>query len=210
MSQARRPLLKRLNPVTKPAPVYYNSRAYRAQQAAKKLDAYKQAYGDGKAPQQGSNLSSRIANKIVGAYSGQAVDDSKSFKGEHHGILTLPDGRKARANFMGPGTQILARLKRGDVGRTPVDVAAKRHDIDYSLAQTPADVVAADNLFINRVNDIAKRKADHPKNIAQAHTMRIKRHAEKVLGANALKFSSQGAGWTPRDRALLLLLQNRA
>ena len=57
------------------------------------------------------------------------------FAGEKHAILKLKNGRNGVANYMGPKTQVIKRLKRGDPGRTPADTVAKRHDIDYALAQ---------------------------------------------------------------------------
>jgi hypothetical protein len=34
--------------------------------------------------------------------------------GEKHGVLILPNGKIGRANYMGPGTNLIKRLKRGD------------------------------------------------------------------------------------------------
>lgn len=62
-----------------------------------------------------------------------------SFPGERHAILQLPNGLPGVANFVGPGTQVIKRLERGDQGRTPTDMVAKRHDIDFTLAQSAPD-----------------------------------------------------------------------
>lgn len=56
------------------------------------------------------------------------------FEGENHGVVWVPGSGFERTNFMGPGTNILARIKRGDKGKTPIDQISKLHDIDYSLA----------------------------------------------------------------------------
>ena len=37
--------------------------------------------------------------------------------------------------FMGPGTNLAKRLKRGDPGINRLDKIAKQHDIDYSKAK---------------------------------------------------------------------------
>jgi hypothetical protein len=58
------------------------------------------------------------------------------YPGEKHAILKLPNHMPGIANYMGPGTHVIDRLKRGDPGRTPSDTVAKRHDIDFTLAQT--------------------------------------------------------------------------
>jgi len=59
-----------------------------------------------------------------------------AFPGEKHMVLKLKNGLPGVANFMGPDTQVVKRLKRGDMGRTASDTVAKRHDIDYLLNTT--------------------------------------------------------------------------
>jgi hypothetical protein len=55
--------------------------------------------------------------------------------GERHVLLKMPDGSNQFASFMGPGTNVMARLKRGDHGKTEADEIARAHDIRYSLAK---------------------------------------------------------------------------
>lgn len=57
---------------------------------------------------------------------------------EHHGLLWTPESGFERSNFMGPGTQIITRLQRGDKGKTPVDEISRLHDIEYTLASGAA------------------------------------------------------------------------
>ena len=57
------------------------------------------------------------------------------YPGEKHMILKLKNGKSGMANYMGPGTHVIDRVRRGDPGRTPADMVAKRHDIDFTLAQ---------------------------------------------------------------------------
>lgn len=64
--------------------------------------------------------------------------DPKLFEGENHGVLWVPGKGFQRANYMGPGTNIMQRLKRGDKGKTPIDQISKLHDIDYTLASGTA------------------------------------------------------------------------
>jgi len=52
---------------------------------------------------------------------------------EHHGIL-YNAGSFERANYMGPGTDVIGRLERGDKGKTFMDSVAQLHDIEYMLA----------------------------------------------------------------------------
>lgn len=56
------------------------------------------------------------------------------FDGENHGVLWVPGQGFERASYMGPGTNIFARLERRDRGKTPIDEISKLHDIDYTLA----------------------------------------------------------------------------
>lgn len=97
-----------------------------------------------------------------------------SFPGENHMVLKLPNGKNGIANFMGPGTQIVKRLKRGDPGRTPSDTVAMMHDINYSIAQDAPDrdeqfkqVRKADKRMIKTLKKISKGKfgGDDTRNI---------------------------------------------
>jgi hypothetical protein len=56
------------------------------------------------------------------------------FEGENHGVLWVPGKGFERANYMGPGTNVFARLERRDQGKTAIDEISKLHDIDYTLA----------------------------------------------------------------------------
>ncbi len=72
------------------------------------------------------------------------------FDGEKHAIIDTPWGL-TRANYLGPGTNLLARLERGDPsvdGPNGLDACAKVHDIAYGLARTANDVRAADDEFL--------------------------------------------------------------
>jgi len=60
--------------------------------------------------------------------------EPKLFEGENHGVLWVPGKGFERANYMGPGTNVFARLQRKDTGKTPIDEISKLHDIDYTLA----------------------------------------------------------------------------
>jgi hypothetical protein len=74
---------------------------------------------------------------------------------ERHTFLWT--GKKfERAQYTGPGTEILTRVKRGDPGLTEVDVVSKAHDIRYTLAKNEEDVRAADKKMLaalRRVKD---------------------------------------------------------
>jgi hypothetical protein len=124
-----------------------------------------------------------ILSSIVNTYFTE-----QEFPGEHHGKLRTPDGRTVRANFMGPGTNIEARLARGDQGVNDVDNAAREHDIAYlnagrSLKRSgdrnafKQAIWSADDKFIAK----ARNSTDDPKmgNIA-ATMIGLKEKGEKI------------------------------
>lgn len=119
----------------------------------------------------------------VGTALRNVVPDSDStarnaYPGERHAILELPNGKYGTANYMGPGTQVLKRLKRGDPPRGPSDRTAMRHDVDYMMAANAPDkatqdkmIRAADQRMIKNLNRIAKNKRDFKKNIFQGRRL---------------------------------------
>lgn len=102
------------------------------------------------------------------------------FAGERHAILQLKNGRNGVANYMGPDTALLKRLKRGDRGRTAVDEVSRAHDIRYALAKTQADIRKADNKMIRAVKQIEQDKLDNPRNILLAKAITGKKMAEDL------------------------------
>lgn len=68
--------------------------------------------------------------------------------GEKHAPLRMPDGSFEVGNYIGPGTQAVKRIHRGDRGKTPVDDLAMRHDAFYSLARTKDEIRKADEDFL--------------------------------------------------------------
>jgi hypothetical protein len=80
---------------------------------------------------------------------------------EKHGVLILPNGKIGRANYMGPGTNLIKRLKRGDKPRTEMDELSRAHDIRYDLAQSQKDIEDADEIFIKGAKKIRKNKLDN-------------------------------------------------
>ena len=96
------------------------------------------------------------------------------FAGEQHGILKLPNGKFGVANYLGPKTNLEARLLRGDKGRTPVDTTAQAHDIRYLKAKNTDDTRKADQIMLKKVNQIKKNRADAPMNISQGRLIASK------------------------------------
>jgi len=167
-------------------------------------------------------------DKIADAYSGEVGTTLRNlipssdetardgFSGEKHMILQLKNGRNGVANYMGPGTEVIKRLKRGDPGRTPADTVAKRHDIDYTLAQgarTTAgqlqQIRTADTRMINSLKRIKASKGDAGRNIeAGMKLIQAKNLAEDVGLLNKNKFAGSLNKISDPDN--VLLMSNRA
>ena len=60
--------------------------------------------------------------------------------------------------YMGPGTHLEKRLKRGDPGINRLDRIAKQHDIDYSRARTIQDKWKADDKMIRAIQTLPGKK----------------------------------------------------
>ena len=60
--------------------------------------------------------------------------------------------------YMGPGTKLEKRLKRGDPGINRLDRIAKRHDMDYRDSKSLKDKHKADRLMIQRIERLPGRK----------------------------------------------------
>ena len=126
-----------------------------------------------------------------------------SFSGEKHAILKLQNGKYGVANYMGPGTNILERLKRGDPGRTEVDRASMAHDIRYGLAQNITDIRNADKIMMTAVDRASKNKTDAPMNIAQARLIKAKIGLEDVGLLKRDAFGGKENIVSPADSAYL-------
>ena len=133
-------------------------------------------------------------------------------------VLKLKNGKSGMANYMGPGTQVLKRLERGDPGRTPADMVAKRHDVDFTLAQTAPNkqeqlkmARTADNRMVKSLKEIQKGKhgGDAFRNI-QAGMRGIE--AKMALENRGLLSPSKFAGdlkkFTPKETGLLMSARN--
>lgn len=140
-----------------------------------------------------------IAKKAEDAYTGETgtalrnllpdSDDTArpGFSGEKHAILELKNGKNGVANWMGPGTNVIARLKRGDMGRTPADMVAKKHDISYTLASGEptrekqlSKVREADNRMIRSLKGI--QAGEHGGDAARNIQMGMRLIQAKTLG----------------------------
>ena len=60
--------------------------------------------------------------------------------------------------YMGPGTKLAKRLKRGDPGINRLDKIAKQHDIDYSYAKNMQDKWKGDTQMIKAIDKLPGSK----------------------------------------------------
>ena len=115
------------------------------------------------------------------------------FPGEMHAILRLPNGRPGVANWMGPGTNVEARLQRGDPPRTESDRVARTHDIRYALANNNADVRVADQKMVQALKRVAASKGDSRVNIEMGlRPIQAKMLLERSGVAKPEQFASTG------------------
>lgn len=156
----------------------------------------------------GSGIFSTFKNAIPNSDS----NARPGFPGENHAILQLPNGLPGIANYMGPGTNIIERLKRGDPPRTNVDRVAMRHDIDYQAATMSGTIQEqrkkireADLRMLKKVGEIQKDKSDSNKNITQAKLIAAKVAHEDAGLMSKDKFSGK---LVPRNEGIISLLNS--
>ncbi|MCK5015604.1 MAG: hypothetical protein KAS32_00915 [Candidatus Peribacteraceae bacterium] len=97
------------------------------------------------------NVGTTISNKLSERFN-KNPEWRPGYKGEAHMVLPTKHGL-TRANFCGPGTNLLARLERGDRGVSQVDTACSKHDMLYHLAKTKKDIREADNILIRDIDN---------------------------------------------------------
>ena len=142
------------------------------------IDTVKQVYNTGKKVLDFATGETGTALRNMIPSSDNTARDG--FPGELHGILRLKNGKMGVANYLGPGTNLIKRLKRQDPGRTEIDRVAMGHDVRYALSTNLGDIRRADNIMIGKVNQISKNKSDRKQNIIQAKLINAKVKAENI------------------------------
>ena len=166
------------------------------------------------APDISSAYSSNLGTDLKNLIPSSDATARPSFPGEKHAILKLPNGRPGIANYMGPGTNVIERLKRGDKGRTPADTVAKRHDIDYTLASGKSTkeeqlkaIRNADNRMVNSLKQISSGKhgGDSQLNIQTGlRLIQAKKIGEDLGVLSRSKFAGDLQTIPQADQVLLL------
>jgi hypothetical protein len=149
----------------------------------------------------------------IGTAIRNAIPDSDDtartgFVGEKHAILVLKNGKNGVANYMGPDTKIVERLKRGDPPRTEVDEISKAHDIRYALAKNNKDIRKADDIFSKAVRNTEKRGTDNPRNILLSKAITAKKYAEDIGFLSKDAFSGNLKGKVVSDADRIVLMSN--
>jgi hypothetical protein len=132
------------------------------------------------------------------------------FAGEKHTLLKLPNEKFGRANFMGPGTHLVARLKRGDPPRTFADKESQAHDSRYALAKTAAEVRRADTKYIEVMRRAKKHRLDFDWNTNQGiGLISAKMKIENVTGQPFTAFGEIADSERPLVQAKLTELEKQ-
>jgi hypothetical protein len=153
-----------------------------------------------------SETASDIRNTVASALPSTYGDNTyrPGYPNERYAVLRLKNGNNGIANYMGPNTNLLERLKRGDPGRTEVDRVSKAHDIRYHMASKIGDIRKADDIMIGAVKQIERNKTDNPRNIMLAKAITLKKIGENLGVIKRDAFSGPvGLAIDPNDKKLL-------
>lgn len=132
------------------------------------------------------------------------------YPGEYHAIVKLPNGKYGRANYSGPGTRIVDRLRRegGDPPRVESDKVSQAHDIRYALApqyMKPKDAVReADEIYVKKMKAVENSGLDSKFNTRPAmRAIQAKMKAENWSLLSRDKFIDTDKAYSDRDLKLL-------
>jgi hypothetical protein len=97
-----------------------------------------------------------IYDKSINFLTGSKLKD-----GEKHVIIYDTKNKKyTAANYIGPGTNIITRLKNKDEPIVKSDKVAQAHDIRYSLSKNVEGIKDADDKMVNKLKSLRKNKED--------------------------------------------------
>lgn len=119
---------------------------------------------------------------------------------EFHAPLWV-NGSFKRGNYIGPGTNLIDRLKRGDKPVSGADKVAQAHDLRYTLAKGNAQMErAADVKMLAKLKD---PKLDNVVNRAVGYAPIRAKMALEDAGVFPKGYMSQGPSLTPEDKSLV-------
>lgn len=160
---------------------------------------------------------SRPVKEIINLLPNQDSTARKQYSGEKHALLILSNGRYGFANFCGPSTHIIERLKKDDPPRTRTDQVAKLHDINYALstfepdkAKQLKDIRDADTLMIRQLEYLKRNQLDNPVNINIGQRLIQSKVALEDVGIlDNKQFSGTLNMYPQQDKKLLLDNRNK-
>ena len=122
------------------------------------------------------------------------------FKGEKHPPMKMGTLNFKKGNFLGPGTNFVARINRGDRPINYSDKVAMAHDARYSVSKNPKDVRRADLIMVDSLSKGIKQKKDFPINMRVSRLgIRGKVALERLNIAGPTTFTTPGQ-INPKDR----------
>ena len=80
--------------------------------------------------------------------------------GEIHAPIWTSNGIKF-GSFIGPGSDVIGRIREGIKPVSKSDKVAQAHDLRYGNARTPADVRRADMKMVNKLNDLQAKGEEY-------------------------------------------------
>lgn len=160
---------------------------------------------------------SKLAKNVINLLPNADNTARKQYPGEKHALLILKNNRTGFANYMGPGTHIIQRLKDHDPPRTYSDQVAKLHDINYALSTYEPnqikqlhDIRNADALMINQLEYLKKNNLDNKINIAIGQRLIQSKVALEDVGVlNKNTFSGKLGMYPMSNKTLLIHEKNK-
>lgn len=135
----------------------------------------------------------------AGTYINHAVSTVAGETGERHAQLLNKEGKLVSANYMGPGTKLVDRLRAKAEPVSLADKVAKLHDIMYTRAQSEPSktwrnyaIRTADTDMLRHLENIEELQLDTPFNVRQGKWF----INAKIQGENRLPtWLGGGMGW---------------
>ena len=160
---------------------------------------------------------SRPVKAIINALPNQDNTARKQYVGEKHALLILSNGRSGFANYCGPSTHLITRLKNDDPPRTRTDQVAKLHDINYALstfepdkAKQIKDIRDADTLMIRQLEYLRRNQLDNKLNIDIGQRLIQSKVALEDVGVlDRGQFSGKLNMYPPEDKKILEDAKNK-
>jgi len=147
------------------------------------------------------NITSKKADTTPQVGGSKLYGESRpGFQGEKHVYMKTDAGLLVRANFAGPGTNLSARLARGDLPINEVDRISKAHDLRYALANDYGQVRAADQKMVSALNNV--KSVDMSVRAAKV-AMKAKMGLENARIVKRGFFAQHGSETDPRAIAML-------